>query len=212
MKLQELAEQLGCDLRGDGSVEISGVAGMEYASASQITFLANPKYAHKVKNTQAAAIIAAASVPELPIPVVVSENPYLDFARALALFYQPPKPAAGIHPVAVIAPTAVIGENASIGAGAVIGEHVKIGRNAVIHPLVVIYEGAEIGDDFLGHAHCVVREHCRIGNRVILQNGVIIGGDGFGFAKRKDGTHFKIVQSGPVVIEDDVEIQTLTSV
>lgn len=212
MKLQELAEQLGCDLRGDGSVEISGVAGMEYASPSQITFLANPKYAHKVKNTQAAAIIAAASVPELPIPVVVSENPYLDFARALALFYQPPKPAAGIHPAAVIAPTAVIGENASIGAGAVIGEHVKIGRNAVIHPLVVIYEGAEIGDDFLGHAHCVVREHCRIGNRVILQNGVIIGGDGFGFAKRKDGSHFKIVQSGPVVIEDDVEIQTLTSV
>lgn len=212
MKLQELAEQLGCDLRGDGSVEISGVAGMEYASPSQITFLANPKYAHKVKNTQAAAIIAAASVPELPIPVVMSENPYLDFARALALFYQPPKPAAGIHPAAVIAPTAVIGENASIGAGAVIGEHVKIGRNAVIHPLVVIYEGAEIGDDFLGHAHCVVREHCRIGNRVILQNGVIIGGDGFGFAKRKDGSHFKIVQSGPVVIEDDVEIQTLTSV
>lgn len=212
MKLQELAEQLGCDLRGDGSVEISGVAGMEYASPSQITFLANPKYAHKVKNTQAAAIIAAASVPELPIPVVVSENPYLDFARALALFYQPPKPAAGIHPAAVIAPTAVIGENASIGAGAVIGEHVKIGRNAVIHPLVVIYEGAEIGNDFLGHAHCVVREHCRIGNRVILQNGVIIGGDGFGFAKRKDGSHFKIVQSGPVVIEDDVEIQTLTSV
>ncbi|MGJ5815906.1 UDP-3-O-(3-hydroxymyristoyl)glucosamine N-acyltransferase [Paludibaculum fermentans] len=212
MKLQELAEQLGCDLRGDGGVEISGVAGMEYASASQITFLANPKYAHKVKNTQAAAIIAAASVPELPIPVVVSENPYLDFARALALFYQPPKPAAGIHPAAVIAPTATIGENASIGAGAVIGEHVKIGRNAVIHPLVVIYEGAEIGDDFLGHAHCVVREHCRIGHRVILQNGVIIGGDGFGFAKRKDGSHFKIVQSGPVVIEDDVEIQTLTSV
>ncbi|MBN9657276.1 MAG: UDP-3-O-(3-hydroxymyristoyl)glucosamine N-acyltransferase [Acidobacteria bacterium] len=212
MKLQELAEQLGCELRGDGSVEISGVAGMEYASPSQITFLANPKYAHKVKNTQAAAIIAAASVPELPIPVVVSENPYLDFARALALFYQPPKPAAGIHPAAVIAPTATIGENASIGAGAVIGDHVKIGRNAVIHPLVVIYEGAEIGDDFLGHAHCVVREHCKIGNRVILQNGVIIGGDGFGFAKRKDGSHFKIVQSGPVVIEDDVEIQTLTSV
>ncbi|QOY87355.1 UDP-3-O-(3-hydroxymyristoyl)glucosamine N-acyltransferase [Paludibaculum fermentans] len=212
MKLQELAEQLGCDLRGDGSVEISGVAGMEYASPSQITFLANPKYAHKVKNTQAAAIIAAASVPELPIPVVVSDNPYLDFARALALFYQPPKPSVGIHSAAVIAATATIGENASIGAGAVIGEHVKIGRNAVIHPLVVIYEGAEIGDDFLGHAHCVVREHCRIGNRVILQNGVIIGGDGFGFAKRKDGTHFKIVQSGPVVIEDDVEIQTLTSV
>lgn len=212
MKLKDLAGQLDCALRGDGEVEITGVAGMEHAGPSQITFLANPKYAHKVKNTQAAAIIAAPAVGELPIPVVVSENPYLDFARALGLFYQAPRPAAGIHPTAVIAPTAVIGENASIGAGAVIGDHVRIGRNAVIHPLVVIYEGAEIGDDFLGHAHCVVREYCRIGHRVILQNGVVIGGDGFGFAKRKDGTHFKIPQSGPTIIEDDVEIQTLTSI
>lgn len=212
MKLKDLAGQLDCALRGDGDVEITGVAGMEYAGPDQITFLANPKYAHKVKDTRAAAIIAGPSVGELPIPVVVSDNPYLDFARALGLFYQPPRPAAGIHPAAVIAPTAVIGENASIGPGAVIGERVKIGRNAVIHPLVVIYEGAEIGDDFVGHAHCVVREFCRVGHRVILQNGVVIGGDGFGFAKQKDGSHFKIPQSGPTIIEDDVEVQTLTSI
>jgi UDP-3-O-[3-hydroxymyristoyl] glucosamine N-acyltransferase len=77
---------------------------------------------------------------------------------------------------------------------------------------VVIYEGAEIGDDFLAHSHAAVREFCRIGSRVILQNGVVVGGDGFGFAKRADGTHFKIVQSGVTVLEDDVEVQTLTSV
>ena len=106
----------------------------------------------------------------------------------------------------------MIGEDASIGPFAVVGEHVRIGRNAVLHPHVVIYEGAAIGDDFLAHSHAVVREFCRIGDRVILQNGVVVGGDGFGFAKRKDGTHFKIVQSGITVIEDDVEIQTLTSV
>ena len=216
MKLREIAPQLGLRLReaapDDGEREISGVAGMEYAGESQITFLANPKYAHKVKNTRAAAIIAAAAVPALPIPVLESENPYLDFARALALFYQPPRPAPGIHPTASVAGSAVLGENASIGAGAVICDGVKIGRNAVIHPLVVIYEGAEIGDDFLAHSHSAVREHCRIGDRVILQNGVVVGGDGFGFAKRADGTHAKIVQSGPVVIEDDVEIQTLSSV
>ena len=82
----------------------------------------------------------------------------------------------------------------------------------MLHPHVVIYEGAEIGDDFLAHSHAVVREFCRIGNRVILQNGVVVGGDGFGFAKRADGTHYKIVQSGVTVIEDDVEIQSLTSV
>ncbi len=81
-----------------------------------------------------------------------------------------------------------------------------------MHPHVVIYEGAQIGDDFLAHSHATVREFCRIGNRVILQNGVVVGGDGFGFAKRADGTHSKIVQSGVTVIEDDVEIQSLTSV
>ena len=88
----------------------------------------------------------------------------------------------------------------------------RIGRNAVLHPHVVIYEGVEIGDDFLAHSHASVREFCRIGNRVTLQNGVVVGGDGFGFAKRADGTHFKIVQSGVTVIEDDVEIQSLSSV
>ncbi len=117
-----------------------------------------------------------------------------------------------MHPLAYVAPSAVIGEAASIGPFVSVGERVRIGRNAVLHPHVVIYEGAEIGDDFLAHSHAVVREFCRVGDRVILQNGVVIGGDGFGFARRADGTHYKIVQSGPVVIEDDVEIQSLTSV
>lgn len=212
MKLKDLAEALGCELSGDPGIEITGVAGMEHAAPDQLTFLANPKYAHKVKHTRAAAILVTEPVRDLPIASVVSANPYLDFARALELFYQPPRPAPGIHPTACVAASAEIGEGASIGPYAVVGERVRIGRNAVIHPHVVIYEGAEIGDDFLAHSGAVVREFCRIGHRVILQNGVIIGGDGFGFAKRRDGSHYKIPQSGPTVIEDDVEIQTLTSV
>jgi UDP-3-O-[3-hydroxymyristoyl] glucosamine N-acyltransferase len=151
-------------------------------------------------------------VREIPIASLVSKNPYLDFARALEMFYQPPRPCPGIHPMASVAASAEIGAGASIGAFAVVGERVKIGRNAVIHPHVVIYEGAEIGDDFYGHAHAVVREFCRIGNRVVLGNGVVVGGDGFGFAHNADGSHHKIVQSGVTVIEDDVEIQSLTSV
>lgn len=212
MRLEELATRLGCEIRGDGSLEITGVAGMEHATPHQITFLANPKYAHKVKSSRAGAIIVQRGVPPLAIPSLASDNPYLDFARALELFYQPPRPAAGIHPSAVISPSADIGENPSIGPCVVIGDQVTIGRNAVIHPGVVIYEGARIGDDFIAHAHASVREYCRLGHRVTLQNGVVIGGDGFGFAKRADGTHYKIVQSGPTVIEDDVEIQTLTSI
>ena len=93
-----------------------------------------------------------------------------------------------------------------------VGDNVTIGDLAVIYPHVVIYEGAQIGDNFCAHSHAVVREFCRIGDRVTLQNGVVIGGDGFGFAKRADGTQHKIVQSGITVIEDDVEIQSLTSV
>src|ERR1043166_3280584 len=108
--------------------------------------------------------------------------------------------------------SARIGSNASIGPFAVVGENVTIEANAVLHPHVVVYEGARIGDDFYAHSHAVVREYCRIGHRVTLQNSVVVGGDGFGFAKRADGTHAKMVQSGVTVIEDDVEVQSLTSV
>jgi UDP-3-O-[3-hydroxymyristoyl] glucosamine N-acyltransferase len=212
MKLDALAAQLGCDLVGDGAVEITGVAGMEHAGPGEITFLANPRYAHKVQQTKAAAIIVSEPVRNAAIASIVSKNPYLDFARALALFYQPPRPKPGIHPTAVIAESARIGQHASIGAYCVIGERVTIGRDAVLHPHVVVYEGALIGDDFLAHSHVTVREHCRIGNRVVLGNSVVVGGDGFGFAKDAAGNHVKIVQSGPTVIEDDVEIQQLSSV
>ncbi len=212
MKLREIADRLGCRVEGDGELEIAGVAGMEHAGPGHLTFLANPKYAHKVKHSKACAILVSQPLNGLPIASLVSENPYLDFARALSLFYRPPQPARGIHPLAYVAPSASIGENCSIGPFAVVGERVRIGRNAVLHPHVVIYEGAEIGDDFLAHSHAAVREFCRIGNRVILQNGVVVGGDGFGFAKRSDGTQFKIVQSGVTVLEDDVEVQSLTSV
>jgi UDP-3-O-[3-hydroxymyristoyl] glucosamine N-acyltransferase len=212
MKLRDLAAALGCELHGDGGLEITGVAGMERATPTELTFLANPKYARKVKNSRSGAILVSKLVEGLSVTQLLSANPYVDFARALELFYRPPRPAPGIHPMASIAESAKIGDNASIGAFAVVGDNVVIGRKAVLRPHVVIYEGARIGDDFYAHSHAVVREFCQVGNRVILQNGAIIGGDGFGFAKRADGTHYKIVQSGVTIIEDDVEIQTLTSV
>jgi len=212
MKLSGLAAALGCELKGDGGIEITGVAGMEHAASTQLTFLANPKYAHKVKHTRAAAVLVSEPVAGLAAAQLISANPYLDFARALALFYQPPRPRPGIHATASIAPSARIGENAAIGPYVVIGENAILGRNAVLHPHVVVYEGAHIGDDFHAHSHAVVREFCRVGHRVTLQNGAIVGGDGFGFAKRADGTHYKIVQSGIAVLEDDVEIQTLASI
>ncbi len=135
-----------------------------------------------------------------------STNPYLAFARAIDLFYKPPHYEAGVHPTAVISPTAKIGENAHVGAYVVIDDDVEIGDDAVLLPHVVIYRGVRIGRKFFAHAHAVVREHCRLGDNVILQNGVVVGCDGYGFAR--DGDHWeKITQSGPTVLEDNVEVQ-----
>lgn len=210
--LGQLAELLGAGVAGDPGTQIKGVATIESAGPGEITFLANLKYAPKIKATKASAIIASEPIQGITASTLVSKNPYYDFARALELYYQPPKPAPGIHPTTAIARSAIIGANASIGAYAVVGEDTRIGANAVIYPHAVIYPGCAIGDDFTAHSHVSVREYCRIGNRVTLHNGVVIGGDGFGFAKDNDGRQYKIVQSGITVLEDDVEVQTLTSI
>ena len=207
MKLKEIAERLGCRLIGDGDTEITAVAGLDSAGPGELTFLSNPRYRGRLTSTRAAAVIIDKEVSGLGVAQLISGNTYLDFARALELFYQPPAPPAEIHPTAVVAESAVIGPNASIGPYAVISRDVVIGKNAVIHPHVTIYRGAKIGDDFTAHSNAVVREFCEIGNRVILQNGAIIGPDGYGFAQQNDGSHYKIVQAGKVVLEDDVEIQ-----
>jgi len=212
MKLHEIAKILGCELAGDGELDITGVAGLEEAGPSELTFLSNPRYARRAETTRAGAIIVGRDAGPQRIPALLSENSYLDFARALELFYSPPRPAAGIHSTAVIAASATLGEGASVGPYAVVGERVQIGRNAVLHPHVTIYEGARIGDDFCAHSNAVVREFCQIGDRVILQNGVVVGADGYGFARRADGTHHKIPQAGIVVVEDDVEIQANTCI
>jgi UDP-3-O-[3-hydroxymyristoyl] glucosamine N-acyltransferase len=213
MKLSEVAQKLACRLEGAPEVEIHGIAGIEHAQAGQITFLANRRYFPLLKTTRASAVLIeerialdrAAGLP--PIAALRTANPYLAFAHAIELFYQPPRHSPGVHPTAIVAKSARIGDGAHIGPYCFIDEDAEIGRNAVLHSLVAIYRGAKIGDDFFAHAHAVVREFCRIGNRVILQNGAVIGGDGLGFARQKDGSWYKMQQSGPAVLEDDVEVQ-----
>ena len=208
MKLAEINRRLGTRLEnGSPETEIHGVAGIEAAGAGQITFIANPKYAAAAKTTEASAVILAEDFPSLKTAMLRSKNPYLDFARALELFYTPPQYAPGLHPMAIVHPSAKIGPGAHVGPYVVVQEDVEIDKNAVLLAHVVIYRGVRIGANFLAHAHVVVREFCRIGNNVVLQNGVVVGGDGFGFAKDGKGHWHKIVQSGPTVIEDDVEVQ-----
>ena len=143
-----------------------------------------------------------------PRPRSALRIPITPSARAVSLFYTPPIYSPGIHPTAVVDPTARVGQDTHIGAYVVIGPGVVLGDRSTLLPHVVIYAGAAIGSDFFAHAHAVVREHCRLGDRVLLQNGAVIGGDGFGFAKDQGGAWKKIPQSGPVVIADDVEVQS----
>ena len=212
MKLDAIAQHLDCLLAGDGNVEIKGLAGIEDAGPDELTFLANLKYVKKLKNCRAGAIIVSPNAPETKIPHLVSKNPYLSFARAVKLFHEPLEPTPGIHPTASIAATAQLGEDYSIGANVVIGEGVRIGDRAILHPNATIYPHVQIGDDFLAHSQVVVREQSVIGDRVSLQNGAVIGGDGFGFAPTEDGSFEKITQAGIVILEDDVDIGSNTCI
>jgi UDP-3-O-[3-hydroxymyristoyl] glucosamine N-acyltransferase len=208
MKLADIATALGARLEnGSPDTEITGVSGIEEAGPGHLTFVANSKYASAAKTAKAGAVIVAENFPLIASPTLRSANPYLAFAKAIELFYQPPTYEPGIHPTAVIHPSAKIGGNAHIGPYAVVSKDVRLGKNAVLLAHVVVYAGARIGDNFFAHAHAVVREHCRLGDSVVLQNGVVIGSDGFGFAKDDSGRWNKIMQSGPAVVEDDVEVQ-----
>jgi len=208
MKLADIATAL--DARIDNAspnTEITGVSGIEQAAQGQLTFVSNPKYNTAAKTTKASAVIVAENFPAIKAGMLRSKNPYLAWAKAIELFYQPPSYAPGIHPTAVVHPKAKLGKNAHIGPYVVIDEDVVIGDNAVLLAHVVIYRGATIGNNFFAHAHAVVREFCQLGDNVLLQNGAVVGCDGFGFAKTDDARWHKIVQSGNVVVESDVEIQ-----
>jgi len=208
MKLAQIATALGAKLEnGSPDMEITGVAGIKEAGPGQLTFVANPKYAAAARSTKASAVIVGEEFPALAAAMLRSRNPYLAFAHALELFSQPPRYEPGMHATAVVHPSAKIGEGAHIGPYVVIDRDVEIGTKAVLLAHVVIYRDARIGDNFFAHAHAVVREGCQLGNNVLLQNGAVIGADGFGFAKDNAGQWYKIVQPEPVILEDDVEVQ-----
>jgi UDP-3-O-[3-hydroxymyristoyl] glucosamine N-acyltransferase len=208
MKLSAIASALGARLEnGSPDTEITGLNGIEHAGPGELTFVSNPRYAAAARSTKASAVIVGEDFPAIPAAMLRAKDPYLTFARALELFHPPLRYEPGVHVTAIVHASARIGPNAHIGPYAVIDENVEIGANAVLLAHVVIYRGVRIGHSFFAHAHAVVRENCRIGNNVLLQNGVVIGADGFGFAKTAEGRWHKIPQPAPVVIGDDVEVQ-----
>ncbi len=211
MKLHEIAEQLGCRLEGDGSVEILRVAGIEQAGPGDLTFVANSKYAPLAAATRASAVILANPL-SAPCAVLRTEEPYLAFARAVGLFAQPAHPAKGIDALTAIAGDAVLGADVSIGPFVTIGAGAAIGARSILYPNVVVGADARVGEDCILYSHVSIRERVAIGHRVIIHDGAVVGSDGFGFAKRADATHLKIPQHGDVVIEDDVELGANTTI
>ncbi|MFZ0956148.1 MAG: UDP-3-O-(3-hydroxymyristoyl)glucosamine N-acyltransferase [Candidatus Sulfotelmatobacter sp.] len=208
MKLSAIAAALHARLEnGSPETEITGLNAIDQAGPGELSFVSNPKYAAAARSTRASAVIVAEDFPAIPAAMLRAKDPYLSFARALELFHQPLHYAPGVHATAVVHPTAKVGAHAHIGPYVVIDENVEIGQNAVLLAHVVIYRGVKIGSHFFAHAHVVVRENCKLGDRVLLQNGVVVGADGFGFAKTAEGRWHKIPQPASVVIGDDVEIQ-----
>ena len=212
LTVAELATRLECPFDGDGEVAISGVSSLESAGEGDLVFLAHPKHRPLLEQTGASAAIVPLEEKMEKIPLIRSKTPHLTFVKAIEIFFKPYLPEAGIHPTAVVSESASFGEGVSIGAYSVVGEDVRIGEGTVLFPHVTVYPGVELGKDCILHAQVVIREDCRIGNRVILQSGVKVGGDGYGFVQKGDGTHVKIPQMGKVVIEDDVEVGANTTI
>jgi len=204
-KLQQLADLVDGELKGDAGLDIFKVAPIDQAQQGDITFVANPKYLTKLNDCQASAVIVAPGIDAPGMDLIICKNPYLAFAKILTFLQVSKQSVKGVMPGAWIADSAMVDKTATIYPGCVVGEGVSVGAGSTLYPGVVIYDDVTIGQECLLHAQSIVREGCRIGDRVILQPAVVIGSDGFGFAPDGDG-YYKIPQVGIVVLEDDVEI------
>lgn len=212
MKFGEIIAQLGSSQSvGDRDLEITGVAAVDKASSGTLSYVDRGKPLRFVQETQASALILPpdstlqAAATDRGIAWLEVPAPRLAFAQAIALFYQPYRPAPHIHPSAVIDPSAKLGQNVSIGAHVVISADVTIGDDTCIHPNVVVYPDVQIGDRVTLHSNCTIQEHVRIGHDCVINSGTVIGGEGFGYVPTPQGW-YKMNQSGYVILEDKVEV------
>ncbi len=209
--ISELAEKLGVEFTGDPGLVLDGVAPLDEAGGSDLSFLANPKYAKMLHDTNAGAVVVSPDNAIEGKAHLVSDEPYMVFAKAVSLFHPPSHPGGGVHASAWVAQSARLGENVTVMNGATVCENASVGDNSVIYPGAYIGHGASIGADTVIYPNATIRERCIIGDRVIIQPGAVIGSDGFGFAMDAGG-HQKFQQVGIVVVEDDVEIGANTTI
>jgi UDP-3-O-[3-hydroxymyristoyl] glucosamine N-acyltransferase len=216
ISLKELAEKTKTELVGNPELEISGVADLESATVSDISFLANPRYAAQMLQSDAGCIVISKTADSISGKnFLLSDDPSKTFQELIELFYADRAPYSGftgIHPTATVHPTSVIGENVTICPNAVVDTKAKIGKGSFIGSNVYVGPHVTIGEGCHIHPNVVIRESCQIGNRVIIQPGAVIGSCGYGYTQDKNGRHTKLNQVGNVILEDDVEIGANTTI
>ncbi len=205
MKLKELSDIIGGQVSGNPDIEITGAAGINEATQSDITFLSDKKHLKDLLNSKASAVIAKEAIEGVSASMLISGNPYFTFARALEVFYIKPYNPLGISDRAVVCSNVNFGEDVSIYPNVYISSNAVIGARVTLYPGVFIGEGASVGADSVVYPNAVIRENVKIGSKVIIHAGAVIGADGFGYVFEKGG-HYKIPQVGGVIIEDHVEI------
>lgn len=211
MKLKEFSEIVNGTIIGDPDIEITGVSGINEASAGDITFVSSPKYLKLIHNTLASCVIVKDPIETLQVTQLQVDNPYFAFAKAIEYFYPRPVLPPGISNLSFVSDKASIGKGVSVLPFACISDNVHVGDETVISSGVFVGENTRIGKNCLIYPNVVIRENVLIGNRVIIHSGTVIGSDGFGYVFH-DGKHHKIPQVGSVTIEDDVEIGSNVSV
>ncbi len=210
--LAELARVAGAELDGDPAIRITGPETLEAAGPGHISFLANPRYRNRLTETRASAVILSPDErAHCPAAALVSDNPYLAWARVLACFQVQNRPPPGIHPAAVVADSARVADSAVVEAGTVIQPDAEIGEGVWIGPNCVVGQGVKIGEQSRLVASVTLLDGVRVGRRCLLHPGVVVGSDGFGLAR--DGRRWeKVPQLGSVVLEDDVEVGANTTI
>ncbi|WP_017431110.1 UDP-3-O-(3-hydroxymyristoyl)glucosamine N-acyltransferase [Vreelandella jeotgali] len=213
LTLADIARHLDVPFDGNGRTPIRGLATLRDAGPDQVAFLANRAYLKDLADTRAGAVVLHPDHGhECPVPRLELDNPYLGYARLSGLFDPVPRrDQPGIHPAAVVADDARLGEGACVAANAVVESGVVLGSGVVIGPGSVVGADSVLGEGTRLHANVTVCHGVVIGRRVILQSGCVIGGDGFGFAHDGSGWH-KIAQLGGVVLGDDVEVGSGSSI
>lgn len=202
--LQEIAELIGGELAGDGSIKISGLSNIKMAKAGDLIF-AVPPHLDAAKNSAASAVLVPLDTKDFPKPAIKVKDPRAAFATLLELFTPKIKIPVGISPKAHIGKDVKISDGVTIMPFAVVDDGAEIKSGTIIYPHVYIGQHVTIDENTIIYSSATIREFCKIGKRCVIHSSAVVGSDGFGFTTA-GGVHTKVPQVGNVIIEDDVEI------